>query len=370
MRLPNHARAGTEDRVPAVRVLNVGPTAGQAGGMASVVAELVAQNGLSPSPVHCRVVDSGGLGSPPQRLFRFASCLLTAALARVDVAHLHVASRGSTWRKAAIARVCALRGLPYGIHLHGAGYAQFLRDSSPAQRRVTERFFSRAAYVVVLGEPWARLVAEELSVPRSKIHVVHNGVAGGAAPTVPWPRGRRKSILFLGRIDAGKGVPELLRAFARLDAVPDTELVLAGPPADPDVVRLVEEAVRDRPGRIRYEGSLPRERSQALLRGAYALALPSHAEGLPMVVIEAMSVGVPSVTTPVGAMEELVVHEENGFLVEPGNIDALTEHLQRLLGNEALRDAMARAAHDTWVKGFDARSMYEEIRALWSAAAR
>ncbi|RZU34107.1 glycosyltransferase family 4 protein [Blastococcus saxobsidens] len=354
-----------------IRVLNVGPTAEQPGGMASVVAELADQNRLSAAPVNLRVVDSGGIGSPPRRGARFARALLGAVTARVDVAHLHVASRGSTWRKAAIARACSLRGLPYGIHLHGAGYAGFLSSSSPAGKRLVEHFFHGAAYVVVLGEPWARLVADELSVPRSRIHIVHNGVSGGAPPDVPWPADRRKRVVFLGEIGARKGVPELLRAFEQLDAVPDAELVLAGPPSpsDPDVVRQVEEAVRTRPDRIRYAGALARARSRDLLREAYLLALPSHAEGLPMVVVEAMSLGVPCVTTPVGAMEEAVTDGVNGVLVQPGNPDALAGQLRRLLDDVALRDAMARSAHDTWAQGFDARSMYEDLRALWAQAA-
>ncbi|MCZ2858457.1 glycosyltransferase family 4 protein [Blastococcus sp. VKM Ac-2987] len=352
-----------------MRVLSIGPTGSQPGGMASVVAELEAQNRLSATPVPLRVLDSGGIGPAPRRAVNFARALAATAAARADVAHLHVASRGSTWRKMAIAEVCARRGLPYGIHLHGAGYRDFLEALSPTAKRRVERFFGRAAYVVVLGRPWARLVADELHVPAAKVHVVHNGVADGAPPVTPWPAGRRKRVVLLGRLDEGKGVPELLRAFERLDAVPDVELVLAGAPADPGVVALVEEAVRARPGRITHAGLLPRTRAQELLHEAYLLALPSHAEGLPMVVIEAMSRGVPAVTTPVGAMEELVTHGSNGFLVQPRDVDGLAEHLLRLLGSEELRDSMARAAYETWVTGFDARTMYADIRALWQATA-
>ncbi|MGY1724507.1 glycosyltransferase family 4 protein [Blastococcus sp. SYSU DS0533] len=353
----------------ALRVLSVGPTGDQPGGMASVVAELETQNRLDGTPVHLRVVDSGGVGPVPRRAAHFARSLLTAGTARADVAHLHVASRGSTWRKMAIARMCALRGLPYGIHLHGAGYRGFLAETSPALRRRIERFYGRAAYVVVLGGPWAQLVTEELGVPAERVHVVHNGVADGAPPVTPWPPDRPKRVVLLGRIDESKGVPELLRAFERLDDLPDVELVIAGPPADPRVVALVEEAVRARPGRVTYAGSLPRAEAQELLRTAYLLALPSHAEGLPMVVIEAMSRGIPAVTTPVGATEELVTHGVNGFLLPPGDVDALAEHLLRLLGDSALRDEMARAAYGTWAAGFDARTMFADIRACWRTAA-
>ena len=268
-----------------------------------------------------------------------------------------------------IATVCSLRRLPYGIHLHGAGYARFLRTASPARRRLVERFFHRAAYVVVLGESWAQLVTEQLSVPRSKIHVVHNGVANGVPPTTPWPSDRPRRVLFLGRIEKLKGVPELLRAFEQLDDVPDIGLTVAGPPSDPDVVRAVEAAVRARPDRIQYAGALSRAQSQELLREAYVLALPSHAEGLPMALIEAMSMGVPCVTTPVGAIEELVTHGANGYLVPPGDVGALAEHLKRLLCSEPLRETMARSAYETWERDYDAHRMYDAIRRLWSQTA-
>ena len=351
------------------RVLTIGPTDGQPGGMASVVAELSAQNRLSAAPVRLRVLDSGGLGPWRRRLIRFALCLLAVLTSRAAVAHLHVASKGSTWRKAAIAEACSVRRLPYGIHLHGATYEEFLRTVSGSRRRVVERFFHRAAYVVVLGEFWARLVTEVLSVPASRVHVIHNGVAQGIPPTAPWPPDRPKRVLFLGRIGVTKGVAELLRAFEQLDDVPDARLVLAGPETDPAVVQLVHEAVRGSPDRVEYRGSLPRRQARELMRQAYVFALPSRAEGLPMTLIEAMSMGVPCVTTPVGAIEELVTDGKNGYLVEPGDTRALTDHLRDLLSNETLRDAMAGAAYETWARDFDAARMYARVRELWSETA-
>jgi glycosyltransferase involved in cell wall biosynthesis len=338
--------------------------------MASVVAELSAQNRLSARPVRLRVLDSGGLGLWHRRLIRFAHCLLTVVTSRADVAHLHVASKGSTWRKAAIGEACSVRRLPYGIHLHGAAYEDFLRTVSGPRRRLVERFFHRAAYVIVLGEFWARLVIEQLSVPASKVHVIHNGVAQGEPPPVPWPSDRPKRVLFLGRIGVTKGVAELLRAFEALHDVSDARLVLAGPQTDAAVVRLVREAVSATPDRVEYHGSLPRRQSRELMRQAYVFALPSYAEGLPMALIEAMSMGVPCVTTPVGATEELVKHGKNGYLVEPGDTGTLTDRLRHLLSSQALRDTMALAAYDTWVQDFDAARMYERVRELWSEAVR
>lgn len=88
-----------------------------------------------------------------------------------------------------------------------------------------------------------------------------------------------------------------------------------------------------------------------------------------MALIEAMSMGVPCVTTPVGVIEKLVTHGKNGYLVEPGDTRALTGHLRHLLSSEALRAAMAHAAYDTWTQDFDAARMYDRVRDLWSRTA-
>jgi glycosyltransferase involved in cell wall biosynthesis len=334
--------------------------------MAAVVAELLAQNARAEAGARLRVIDSGGIGASGwRRLLTFAVCLGTVARSRADVAHLHVASRGSTWRKVVVAAVWRLRRRPYVIHLHGAGYAGFLDATSDRGRSVVRWLFHGAAFVVVLGERWARLVTERLTVPVDRVRVVHNGVAGGEAAR---PRNAAGGhAVFLGEVGRRKGVPELLRAFATIDSAA-VRLTVAGPPGEPEVVEQVREAARSDP-RISYRESLPREQAQTLLRTADVLVLPSHAEGLPMVLVEAMAAGVPVVTTPVGSISELVVHGRNGYVHEPGDVDALAAHLTDLLLDEDRRDRMGRAAHETWAAGFDAAEMHAELCRLWRAAA-
>lgn len=348
----------------AVEVLSVGPRSDQPGGMAAVVAELLAQNARADHGARLRVVDSGGVGPSGRRLLAFARCLVTVATSRADIAHLHVASRGSTWRKLVVAAVWRLRRRPYVIHLHGAGYAGFLGAVSDRRRSVIRWLFRGAAFVVVLGEAWARLVTERLAVAADRVRVVHNGVAGGGS--MPQRNAPGGHAVFLGEVGRRKGVPDLLRAFATIDTAA-ARLTVAGPPGEPEVAQQVREAARNDP-RIRHEESLPREQAQTLLREADVLVLPSYAEGLPMVLVEAMAAGVPVVTTPVGSISELVVHGRNGYLHEPGDVDALAAHLTDLLSNRARRDQMGRAAHETWAAGFDAAEMHAELCRLWRSA--
>jgi glycosyltransferase involved in cell wall biosynthesis len=80
------------------------------------------------------------------------------------------------------------------------------------------------------------------------------------------------------------------------------------------------------------------------LQQAAVFALPSFSEGLPMGLLEAMAAGLPVLATPVGGIPEVITDGVEGFLVDPGDVGALTDRLSRLLSDENLRGRMGRAA--------------------------
>ncbi len=348
-------------------VLSVGPLGHQPGGMASVVSELVDRAASRDDQVRLRVVDSGGLGvSRPARMVTFLKCLWTVGTAGADLAHLHVASRGSTFRKGLVGLVCALRRLPYGIHLHGASYAEFLAGQGRVGRWLIRLLFRHARYVVVLGETWRDLVVADIEVDARRVFVVHNGVSapvGGPGAH----HGDDRVVLFLGRIEELKGVRDLLVAWSRIN-VPGAILVIAGTESSPRVVAEVRAAAHDPSRRISYRGLLTRAQSVEILQSAHCLVLPSYAEGLPMALIEAMACGVPCVATRVGAIEELVQHDVNGYLIEPGDVDALERYLRRLVVDDGVRGRLSHGASLTWERGFRAEDMYMGLERIWLSA--
>jgi glycosyltransferase involved in cell wall biosynthesis len=351
-----------------IRVASVGPTRDQSGGMAAVVAELQNCAGTRDSSVSLLVLDSGGLGgSLLSRFGTFMKCIVTVAVKRPDIVHLHVASRGSTWRKLTVAAVCLASRVRYGIHLHGAAYESFLSEQPEWRLRLIRKFFVHAAYVVVLGKWWSELVIKQLGVPAARVHVVHNGVAGDQATNVT-PEGKERLVVFLGRLERLKGVTDLLSAWSRI-VEPNVKLVIAGPSTDDSTVQSVKYASAISGGRISLVGEVTRDESLSLLRKAWVVVLPSYAEGLPMALIEAMSFGVPCVATRVGAVDELVEHGVNGYLIQPGDVEGLRRHLADLLSVDSLRANFSDAAYDKWCSGFRASSMSQDLHAIWISAA-
>src|SRR5262249_26378170 len=135
-------------------------------------------------------------------------------------------------------------------------------------------------------------------------------------------------VAFVGKCDAGKGIFDLLDAIARN---PAARLVCAG---DGDL-----EGVRRRAdelglaSRVKLTGWIGAGARADLLRTCSVFALPSHAEGVPMSLLEAMAAGCPAVASAVGGIPDVVRHGANGLLVTPGDPSSLAHALGRILGD-------------------------------------
>jgi glycosyltransferase involved in cell wall biosynthesis len=171
-------------------------------------------------------------------------------------------------------------------------------------------------------------------------------------------------VLFLGQIERRKGVYELLDAFAALlPHFPEARLAFGG---QGELV-----AVRRRAAELGIEhqvvllGWLDGPEKQAELARAAVFCLPSHAEGLPMAMLEAMAAGKPVVVTPVGGILDAVRDGDNGLLVAPGQVAPLAAALGRLLGDAALRRRLGGSARATIAARFDAAVVGRRISDIY-----
>lgn len=155
------------------------------------------------------------------------------------------------------------------------------------------------------------------------------------------------TILYVGRLDEGKGLVDLLRAHARLDADATLRLVGDGQLAE----RLRREAERlGTSDRVAFVGAVPHEAIHHEYAAADVFCLPSHHESLGIVNLEAMATGVPVVSTRIDAIEEYLDDGANGLLVEPGDVVGLTAALERLVTSPDLRAELGEAGRETAIE--------------------
>ena len=305
-------------------------------------------------------------GTRLQKLLRALDALLVfiALLCRISCAvlHVHGASRASFWRKAPFMALALAARWPVVFHLHGGGFAEFYeRECGPARRAAVRFFLERAACIVVVSERWRTWMRR--TVGHARVACVPNTVA---LPGVA--RGLREAgrIAFVGRLEEAKGVFELLDAVALLRAKhPRVRLELAGE-GDVEVVarRAHELGIGDR---VLIRGWCPAAARERMLMRCAAFALPSHAEGSPMSLLEAMAAGCPVVATRVGGIPDAIRDGSNGLLVPAGEARALAAALDRVLADGALAESLGAAARASVAQAHAPATAIERLGRIYAS---
>ena len=273
--------------------------------------------------------------------------------------HIHLSSRASFWRKAVVCALARLARRPYLLHAHGSEFADFYEECSPAAQRIVRTVLANATLVLALSEAW-RTTLQRIS-PRARIEVLMNAVPLPPRAEQRRLTGGRPNLLFFGEIARHKGVLELTRAFGEVaPALPDLQLVFAGTGRAVAETRALSTRL-GLEGRIEFTGWLESERKRAVLADATIFVLPSYVEGVPMALLEAMSLGLPVIATPVGGVPEIVTHEVDGLLVPPGDVTALAAAITRLMNDPQLRERLGRAARATIAARFSLDTAVEQL---------
>lgn len=266
---------------------------------------------------------SPGIKARLWQLFYFAEAgLLAEHLRAKGVTHLHNHFSKASCSVAML--TSALSGIPFSFTMHGPDIF-----FEPERWRLDAKI-ARARFVCCISD-FCRSQAMLFSDPAhwAKLHIVHCGI--DPALYARADRAPGAHLVVVGRLAAVKGVAVLIEAMARLD-IPDLHLTLVG---DGPERAALETLARDRgvKARITFAGYKTSAEVARILSTADAFVLPSFAEGLPVVLMEAMATGLPVIATQIAGIPELVRDGENGRLVPPGNVDALARAIGEVLSD-------------------------------------
>ena len=209
----------------------------------------------------------------------------------------------------------------------------------PPRMLEAERIEHALADRIVVGSGYCResLVAEGVAPEKIVVNPygAECGVSGAGVARESGLAGRPLRFVFLGFLSLRKGVPLLLEAWEKA-GLRDAELVLAGG------VREEHRRLLPQAGNVRYAGFVPRGNVSRFMAEHDVYVLPSYSEGFPIAMLEALSAGLPVITTEVGA--DAVDGGKNGFVVPIGEVDALVERLRWFSNNRDKIGAMSAAA--------------------------
>ena len=226
-----------------------------------------------------------------------------------------------------------LLGVPCVVKLHGSDIN--LIAKLPGPRRMLQWALPRANKVVAVSRALADEVVQ-LGVPRENVAIVMNGVDAelfhprdrtAARTALGLPAG--PIALYVGNLKAEKGVLDLAAAWAKVaTALPEATLVVVGGGPAAEALKTAVAPLGDS---VRLLGPQPLPRVPTYMAACDLLVLPSHAEGTPNVVLEALASGRRVVATNVGGIPDLITRPELGELVPPRAPDALAEAIVRSL---------------------------------------
>lgn len=352
---------------PALRqvlVLAGGALAHTSGGVGTLLRHVLQAVSEHEGAPRMRVVDTRGPGGRLSGVLWFARALWLTLVTPADLVHLHMTTRGSVLRKCLLCAAAGMRRRPFIVHMHGADFGAFYATLPRLLQRALVAVLRRAASVIVLGSAWRGYLVGELGLAPARVALVPNAVPPGPAPAAA---GGTPEILFLGRIGARKGVPELIDALAT-PAMRGLawHATLAG---DGDCAPYrARVAALGLGGRVAFPGWVGRAEADALLARASLLVLPSHHEAMPMAVLEALASGVPVVTTPVGALPEYLRDGVSARFVPPGSAPLLAAALAGLLLDPPARAELGRGGRAAFAAMLSIDAVASRMLALYRAA--
>lgn len=311
-------------------------------------------------------------GSIVARITAFATGASRFVLAllrhRPRLVHVHTASYGSFARKAVIAAIAFLAGVPVVMHVHGAEFHLFHDRSPRPVRWVIRSTLARCAAVVALGETWAvrlRRISPEAAVTVVPNAVTPPAVWNGSGGEHGGTGGHgRVQVVFLGRIGSRKGAFVLLEAWAKAvgEGPAPFRLTLAGDGEVDRARRRVSELGLGQTVTVRPW--LAPDEVAEMLADAHVLALPSRAEGQPMAVLEAMANGLCVIGSDVGGVPEMLAGG-CGLVVPPDDPAALADALRRVLDDPVVRAATASRARERVRTTYDSAVVCRRLDELY-----
>jgi glycosyltransferase involved in cell wall biosynthesis len=250
-------------------------------------------------------------------------------------------------------------------------YPQFVASDALDYPVLLRRAVQRGTWFHTTSDFVRDEMIETFSVPAERVVRVYPGIPpidGGDGTRGRVLAGADRYVLAIGTIEPRKNYPTLLRAFDALAARdPEVVLVIAGGRGWGGDAFDTALATAHHADRVQTPGYVSADDRRDLLAGASVLAFPSHYEGFGFPPLEAVAAGVPVVTTPAGAVPEVV--GDAALIVEIDDVDALAEGLQRVLDDDDLRrDLIARGPSRSgafsWPQAVDELvALYEAVRA-------
>lgn len=306
--------------------------------------------------VHDTSILKRAIGGGAQLLRDFTILIWTIATWRPHVIHLTTPGQMGVLRDVVMLSVARVFGIRSIYHIRFGRVPELLSVRRGFESRLFRKAARLADHVISIDKRTHQAISTHMGpIAASMIPNCYDPAALPRPADLPDP-----TVVFIGWVIQTKGVEELLEAW-RASALPGWKLVLIGP-CDPTYKeRLADKALGLN---VVWFGQLSHERAMEELGRASALVLPSHTEGFPNVVLEAMALGRPVIATTVGAIPEMLA-DGAGVLVRPHDANGLAAALEQIQSDSIVRTTLGRNARDRAEARYSLSAVFAAYELIW-----
>jgi D-inositol-3-phosphate glycosyltransferase len=257
--------------------------------------------------------------------------------------------------------------LPYVATLHGTQLNEFknsLQYGASPNHIITdfssmlmERYSGKKAdRVIVVSQENRRDVISQYGIPDKKIITIPNGVdVSRFTPS----NCESKTLIFVGRLHERKGIDKLLKSFSKvIKEEPEAILKIVGSGEDEGRLKGLAKKLKLDEKNVKFLGFVPEKKLPEVYSSSSIFVLPSYYEGFGIVLIEAMSAGLPLVSVRTGGATEVIEDGKNGYLVD---YDDMHEAILKLLGDKKLRKKFGQISREKVEKEYDWRKIAGDV---------
>lgn len=287
-------------------------------------------------PLFKCVINSGGT-NPIAKAWKAFKGILSIVIKllcdkKIKIVHIHTASYNSFRRSAIFVKIAKSFHKKVVLHIHGGGFREYYATNP----QKISSILNSCDCIITLTESWQTFFKQITTCQH--VEVIENIVAPPQFKNIP--KDGKLHLLFLGLISQQKGIYDLIEVIAGHKTEFDNKLILhiGGNGEKGKLIDLISK--NNIANLITYEGWVSGDKKTDLLNIADAFILPSYTEGLPISILEAMSYGLPILSTPVGGIPEIVENGVNGFLFHPGDKNDIFQAILQLLSNKNLAKQM------------------------------
>ena len=346
------------------RVLMCGSSRRERGGMNSVIEQLLTNDWGNNIELSYLSTHISGKNIIKVLYFfgAYTKLLFLLVFNRFDIAHIHMSYKGSFYRKYYVSKLCKKFNKKVIIHLHGSEFKDFYNRADDKLKEQIIELFSMVDCTIALGNEWFNFIKS--IVPNANVEIINNAVK------IPKEQKLKSSdenkFLFLGALIERKGVQDLIEAAKILKSkgIKKFKCLIAGDGPEKDkLLNLVKKYELE--DNFEFLGWINGIQKQELLINSDVLVLPSYNEGLPIAILEAMSYSLPIISTDVGSISEAVKENCNGYLIKPGDYNALEKAMSYMILDEKLWGDFSKQSRTIAESYFSEDIFFDKISKLY-----